>query len=288
MADKETARALMREGRARRAAGDHRGALESFAGADAIMHLPTTRFEVGRAQAQLGLLLEARDTLLAVARDPEEPGEPPQFKAARTEASTLAREIAPRIPSLRIRFAGAPAGATVELSIDDVPVAATALEVPRKVNPGKHRIVAKVGAVTRSMDVELAEREERAVVFDLGGAPPVVATGGSKGGRAFNAPLWIGLGVTSLGVVTGGVAGIVHLSKVADLRDQCPGGHCSADLGDDVSRARTWGTVSTISFAVAGAGAALATWAWLRPSPTAHVGVAPFVGVASFGVVGAF
>src|SRR5690349_18414785 len=61
--EKETARGLMADARAKRDRGDARGALESFQAADAIMHVPTTGFEVARTQASLGLLVEARDTL---------------------------------------------------------------------------------------------------------------------------------------------------------------------------------------------------------------------------------
>src|SRR5260221_5508152 len=75
-AEKETARSLMKAGRASRDKGDHKAALESFKAADAIMKVPTTGLEVGREQVALGLLVEARDTFLKIVRIPVEPKEP--------------------------------------------------------------------------------------------------------------------------------------------------------------------------------------------------------------------
>ena len=64
--DKETARSLMDEGDRKFAAKDFKGALDAYQGAHAIMGVPTTGIEVAKAQEALGLLVEARDTLLAV------------------------------------------------------------------------------------------------------------------------------------------------------------------------------------------------------------------------------
>src|SRR5215468_3304078 len=72
-AEKETARALMKSARDKRRASDLRGALVDFTKARAIMNVPTTGLEVGKTQMDLGLLVEARDTLLEVARSPAAP-----------------------------------------------------------------------------------------------------------------------------------------------------------------------------------------------------------------------
>src|SRR5262249_49902102 len=52
--DRETARALMAEGRERRDAGDLAAALKSFQTADSIMHVPTTGLEVARTLDKMG------------------------------------------------------------------------------------------------------------------------------------------------------------------------------------------------------------------------------------------
>src|SRR5262245_39056748 len=45
-AEKETARALVKSGREKRASGDLKGALADFQAAHAVMHVPTTGIEV--------------------------------------------------------------------------------------------------------------------------------------------------------------------------------------------------------------------------------------------------
>src|SRR5262245_51869629 len=75
-AEKETARALMAEGRDLRDANDLKSALKRFQAADSIMHVPTTGLEVARTEAALGLLVEARETLQRIARLPSDSSDP--------------------------------------------------------------------------------------------------------------------------------------------------------------------------------------------------------------------
>src|SRR5262249_27770672 len=49
--DRESARAYMAEGRQKRDAGDLKAALRAFQAADAVMHVPTTGFEVAKTEA---------------------------------------------------------------------------------------------------------------------------------------------------------------------------------------------------------------------------------------------
>src|SRR5262245_14039060 len=92
--ERETARTLLLSGREKRSAGDLHGALVDFEHANGIMHVPTTGLELGRTQAALGLLVEARATLLEAARHPAEDGEPRAFTRARKEAKELADALA--------------------------------------------------------------------------------------------------------------------------------------------------------------------------------------------------
>src|SRR5215471_2911491 len=78
--EKETARALMTEGRDLRDHNDLKTALKRFQTADSIMHVPTTALEVARTEASLGQLVEARETLSRIGRMPEDPSDPPPFR----------------------------------------------------------------------------------------------------------------------------------------------------------------------------------------------------------------
>jgi hypothetical protein len=63
--DRESAREFMAKGRDARSNDDIRQALQHFRSADEIMHVPTTSLEVAKAQADLGMLVEARLRLVA-------------------------------------------------------------------------------------------------------------------------------------------------------------------------------------------------------------------------------
>src|SRR2546425_4050542 len=101
-ADRETARALMKQGVAARDSGDLKGALKNFEAADAIMHVPSTGFEVAKTRAALGMLIEARDVALSIARAPAQPGEPSPFAEARNASQKLSDDLEGRIPSIKL------------------------------------------------------------------------------------------------------------------------------------------------------------------------------------------
>jgi hypothetical protein len=140
--DKETARALMKEGDEKFAAKDYAGALKAYQAAHDIVKAPTTSLALAKAQIERGLLLEARDTLLEAVRHPKEVGESVAAGKARDEASQLSSKIVDRIPALVITVDGAPAGTNIDVTIDGQSVPASTLSTPRKVNPGQHAITA--------------------------------------------------------------------------------------------------------------------------------------------------
>ena len=88
-AQKETARGLMAQGRELRERGDVSGALTRFRAADAMMGVPTTGFELGSTQVQLGRLLEAHETLGRVLSIAQGPDDPEPFNEARIKARAL-------------------------------------------------------------------------------------------------------------------------------------------------------------------------------------------------------
>jgi hypothetical protein len=316
-ADRETARALMTEGRALRAKGDHKGALERFKTAHDLMNFPTTGLELGKTQVELGMLLEARDTCIKAARLPVEKGEPKPFAGARTECDTLAEQLASRTPSLRVTLSGTPDGMTPKITVDKDDVAPGALLVPRKVNPGKHVVSVKAGATLKKQTVEVAESETREVKFDLSDAEPEDAsatpkkkdspttattttpetpTPAPKEGGGTSSLVWIGLITAGVGVVAGGATGLISMSKTKSAKDQCVDNKCPPSAHADVDSAMLTGNISTIAFGVAGVGAVLGVIG-LLVSPSASTEPAPkvsrlpfsvWVGVGSAGVVGAF
>ena len=165
-ADRETARTLMKKGDQKFAAKDYAGALKDYQAAHAVMLVPITGLAVGKAQAELGLLIEAHETLLQVGRLPQDPYEAGPLTRARDEAATLAQKLANRIPSVTITVAGPTTG--VEVQVDGAVVPAGALSAPRKANPGSHVISASaVGYAAASSNIVLKEGANEKVVLKL-------------------------------------------------------------------------------------------------------------------------
>jgi hypothetical protein len=272
-ADLETARALYTEARNARDAGNFKEALEKFRGAYAVAATPITAIDLARAEEQAGRLLEAREVLLSVARIKVKPTESTGSKQARAEAETLAEQVRVRIPSIVIQFAPA-LDASAEpptITVDGAPVPIETVGLARKVNPGAHTILvtqAATGEVQKSVIVR--ELETVPVVVDLTQAKPIATVTKPNAGPTTTKPpqaervqesrdmkplVYASFGVAGAGVVLGTISGIVSFSKSSSLNDLCKGTQCVPAAQGVVSSGRTWATISTVSFVVAGLGA---------------------------------
>jgi hypothetical protein len=318
-ADMETARDLFKQAKKLRDAGDLSGALEKFRAAHALAGTPITGVELGKTYAALGQLVEARETFLEVGRMPPGAKESPNAKAARAEAAKLEAEIAPRIPSITVKLAGVPAGATATVTIDGAIIPAAAIGLPRKVNPGKHLVAAKVGDGKESgVEITVAEKETKEASLTVEApAPPTTTTttGGvatspttttttsvtpsvtpaSSSGKSLSPWFWVGLAITGVGVTVGSITGAVAVSKASSVKSECNDTHCPPSAQSDIDGAKATGTISTISFIVAGAGATVAIIAFVsggggddKTSSASKPFVNLAVGPGSLAVVGAF
>ncbi len=119
-ADRETARSLMEQGHDLYDKKNFKEALKRFKAANDIMHVPSTALWTAKAQAALGELVAARDTIAAMRRMPEKPNDPKPFKQARADAIDLDDTLAPRVPALTLVLKGAPAGDSATVTIDGV------------------------------------------------------------------------------------------------------------------------------------------------------------------------
>ncbi len=259
LSDRETARSLMDDGDAKRDKNDFKAALKSYEAADAIMHVPTTGLEVARSQAQLGMLLEARETLARVNRLPPKPGEPAPFTAARRSAEALTAEIGARIPSVTVLVTNAELGQTSVVVFDGEVVPPAAASAPRKVNPGRHSVVARAGAIEKKQDFDVAEREAKTVTIDLKQPKLVAAAGDEPAATSGASPLpkiliYGGFGLGAVGIAVGSVTGIMSISQVSDIKKGCPNDVCLQSSASDIDSAKALGTISTIAFVAGGVG----------------------------------
>lgn len=172
-ADLESARALFRDANALRDAGQHQAALEKYRAANALGRTPITGYELGRAYVNVGQLIEARDVLLSVDRLPVKPGESAKAGESRRLAAELAAELGGRIPSVTIALSGAPPGAEVVLLVDGAVIPPEAHGLPRRLNPGNHKVEATVAGVPqKAVTFALAERQEQRVTIAVESTTP--------------------------------------------------------------------------------------------------------------------
>jgi hypothetical protein len=292
-ADRESARNLMDIGRQKSASGDHEGALEAYLGADKLMQVPTTGLAVADALREIGRLIDAREKALAVTRMPEHEDESEPFARARERAQELSTQLATLIPSLRVEVVSVESEDPVEdatVRLDGESLEATVLELPRKLDPGKHTVAATaVGFDTTVRTVELGEGEHHAVTLVLRRmGDPTVRTIGDV------SPLvWIGYSFTVVGAVAGAATGSAALAKSAALEADCPGEMCPRDEQGTIDSMNLLSHLSTASFVVAGAGAVLGTIGVAismggdEPEPTGAA-VVPTLGPGFVGVRGQF
>ncbi|MBW2455726.1 MAG: hypothetical protein JRI68_14510 [Deltaproteobacteria bacterium] len=102
--------------------------------------------------------------------------------------------------------------------------------------------------------------------------------------------VWVGFGVAGVGLIVGGITGGLAMSKGSELDDQCAGEGCTQD---DIDGGMVVAHVSTASFVIAGAGAAVGLVGLLiggssEPEEAAGLELEPIVGPGSFGLRGRF
>jgi hypothetical protein len=277
-AERETARRLMDEGKARLKANEVARAVDAFQKAHDIMHVPTTGIALARAHLAAGHLVEARDAALEVGRMPHESGDPAVFETARKHAKELDAQLKPRIPTVRIKVKN---GTPSRVTVDDIEIPSSIIGEPVAVNPGKRVISARSadGAETKG-EIELAERDAKEIELtfpapsDAGKArtanksaaavspAPRKVTGfgndGDLGPAGERTPLaealvYGGFGLAVVGLGVGSVTGAMTLSKASDVEPRCANDICAPEARSDLDSANTLATVSTFAFIAGGA-----------------------------------
>lgn len=297
----ETARGLYKEGKELRARGNLRGALEKLQAAHALGNTPVTGIELARTYVLVGQIVEAREVCLYVARMPVASDETEKSAEARTDAAKLAEELRPRIPTLHVTVQGLAPGETAHLSIDGVAIPDAAVGEPQKVDPGKHAVAIQVGRGGAAREVhaeaQVAEGQNADVVLTVPPvpppeppAPPVHPT--SAG--ASTALVRVGFATAIVGGAVGLLSGLTAWNKKSQLESECPTDACTTSgAQQDLSTAKTWGNVSTVAFAIGGAGVVVGVIGLLtgRSDGDVHgasTGVSPWIGAGAAGLHGRF
>lgn len=247
-----------------------------------LINLANCEEKVGRWADALGHWVDARSR-----------AQTENVPAIEEEAVRRAKALEERIPRLTIVLGGgAPKG--TEVLKDGVLLGGVSLGVAMPVDPGAHTIVARApGHADGTKTITLAESEAGRVEIAPGGPAPAQprAPGGGESGaapsRGGTSPLvWIGFGTAVVGATVGAVTGIVALDYASEADRDCPNRACTDPAAlDRIDTGRTMGTVSTIAFVVAGAGALVGVYGLVsgprRTDPSVAVRVGPggaFVG----------
>ncbi len=312
------ARDLGAEGVEAYQAGNYAEAKTKLNRAFELLRVPTLGLWSARALAKTGKLLEASERFLLVTRL-DSSGDVAVQNQAKAEAASEREALLPKIPSLTIDVKGESADA--KCTLDGAPLPSAMMNVRQPANPGQHRIAVRDGEKVVERELTLTEGQRLVVTLDMAegkvvakataveanasdaSASPAAASPGVAPAGPATAPkatssgtprlAYVGFAAASLGLVVGGSAGVVSLSKTSRLEDSCPAKACPREREDDLDSAKLLANISNVGFGVAIIGAALGIYGLTLRSGTesatsARVRIRPLVGLGSVGLDGSF
>lgn len=227
-----------------RAAGKNEQAVVRLAEAHRLFATPITGLELGRTYMLMNKLVEARDAFVSVGLVVPRATESAKANNARAESAALAVEVGARVPKIQWKHERP---ITYELKVDGVRV--TDVDVVIALNPGPHTI--DIGTDHRIVTLAPSKTETVALDAPTTASDVTVATP-TPSVSPSRAPVWIGVAITGVATVLGVVSGVIALTDANAARPGCPSGECVPSAHADADAARTWSTVSTISFIGAG------------------------------------
>jgi hypothetical protein len=317
LADETTraaARGLANEGEGFFREGNYDQAIDRFSRAFDLVKAPTIAMRHAESLVRLGRLVEARERYLVISRTNLPEDAPDVFKDAVGAAAAQADALQNRIGNLELSIKGEDLEGA-QLVIDGKTIPAVLWSVMWPVNPGVHHVVLAKG--NRKTEQSITIEEGRALIMSLllpasvpSGdmkltptainherpaslqPPPVGAADHANDSQTMRTLGWVGFGVGGAGLLVGGIAGGIALSKHDSLSQACPDAHCPSSYGSEVDRYRTVRTVSTGGFVVgvvgAGAGLTLILTSLARNASQSNARISPWIGVGSAGLVGKF
>jgi hypothetical protein len=263
------ARDLATQGAQAFEAGEYAQASDFFRRAHELVPAPSIALLQARSLAKLGQLLEAIDIYEQTARVKLPDDAPEAYMQAVQTARSEMEEVHHRLPRLKLTLIGV-SNEPVQVSMDDKPTPQALLGVERPINPGQHRIEARVaGQLRATRELVMVEGDSYRVELDVGPAQPapkpVVAV---QPAAQSSTSSWqktggyVALGVGALGLGIGTYTGLVALHHKSELDAVCHPG-CPPSSADDLDGFRSNRTISYVSFgigiAAAGTGIALLT-----------------------------
>jgi len=251
------ARDLATQGAQAFEAGDYAQASDFFRRAHELVPAPSIALLRARSLAKLGQLLEAIDIYEQTARFKLPDDAPEAYLQAVETARAELEEVRHRLPRLKLMLLGVTSGEPVQVSTDDKPTPEALLGVERPINPGQHRIEARVaGQLRATRELSMVEGQSYQVELDVRPAQPapkptiVVQPAVSSSSASFRKTGgYVALGVGALGLGIGTYTGLVALNRKSELDSVCQPG-CPPSSAADIDAFRSNRTISYVSFGV--------------------------------------
>jgi hypothetical protein len=268
-ADTAAARVLGGDGINLADAGDCQQAIEKLRRAEELHHAPTTAGRLGECEIGVGHLVVGTERLQRLLREPLAAGAPAPFVEALVRARRVLEPALPRIATMRISVR-VPAGTKPHVTVDGERLPDALLDNDRPADPGHHSVVAAAtGFLSKTAEVTLSDGETTKVSLELlpdptWRPPPATkpeteraraAPAGASSKTGMNPAAIVAFTVGGIGLAAGIASGIVVATDSSDLSKACGANRvCPPDKQTEISSAKTWATISTIGFGVAGAG----------------------------------
>ncbi|MEI9949922.1 MAG: hypothetical protein WDO74_13320 [Pseudomonadota bacterium] len=305
------ARTLAVDGLKLAQAGKCEEAIPKLERSEKLHHSAIVLSRLGECQVSEGKLVEGTEMLRKVLREPLPANPSPALSKAYERAQIVLDAAKPKISGLTISVS-APPGAELRLVVDGVVVANTLVDSELPADPGDHVVEASApGFLKATARVTLGSADKKSVTLKLEAdpnAPAPTPLGAAEAGSAAAAQAapskaaappatppeapaqapnhtaaYVSWGVGLVGVGVGTAFGVMALKGKSDLNGQCTDNTCPPSSGGDVDSAKRNGNISTVAFAVGGAGLLLGTVLYFSiggSSAEAHAYSAPARGFA--------
>lgn len=257
-ADRTLAEALFRDAKKLMQAGQIGEACAKFAESQRVAPAIGTLLNLAACHEKLGRIASAWGEYSAVASQAAKTGDDDRGNFARQRVAALE----PKLPRLTIIADEVPPGLTLELDGTALSPAALGSAIP--LDPGEHEISASAPnrkkwkvAVTfaQAPDAKTGETKTLHIpALPADTPPPQKASSDSD----LSTLGWVSLGIGGVGLLGGTIFGVRALALKGGA--DCQGKVCSQKGLDDIDKARTSATISTISFGVGLVGVAVGTY----------------------------
>ncbi len=267
-------------------------ALEAAKRAESLYHAVYHVYVVARALEGLGRLTEAAENYERLLAEPLPSSAPQVFRDAQKESKGLLADLLARIPTVLVRVTGV-AAEQAQATLDGKPLDISS-GIAVRADPGSHVVrVTADGRKPFEKTISLPAKGGVIVVdapLALGNGSSDSSSDAGRSGGSY-APAIAAFSVGGAALAFGGILGALQLGKVKDLEKVCPNKTCPAAAQADLDSAKQFATLSTVGFAVGGAGIATGVVLLLvrkKAEPSRAAIIVPWVGVRSAGIAGVF